>query len=97
MLELEAQAPEKFDRDDLEFEFKVSKTKNSKSSKYMDPSSYEYKAYVQELLTEYFSRNDTDNEEIVASNRSLDYPTLSLEETQELLAEYFARKNDKDS
>lgn len=97
MLELEAQAPEKFDKDDLEFQFKVSKTSTPKYSGYMDPSSYEYKAYIQELLAEYFGRKDEEKVDLEPPNNPIDYPTLSLEQTQELLAEYFARKDSKTS
>lgn len=97
MLELEAQAPEKFDKDDLEFQFKVAKTSAPKSSMYMDPSSYEYRAHIEELLAEYFGRKEEDKVEAVQSSRPADYPTLSLEETQELLAEYYGRKDSKKS
>lgn len=96
MLELEAQAPEKFDRDDLDFQFKVSKTNLSKTD-YVDTSSYDYRAHMQRLLAEYFSRKDEDESEIEQIVEKKDYPTLSPEQTQELLAEYFARKDTKNS
>lgn len=93
MLELEAQAPEKFDRDDLEFEFKVNKApSNKKTGTYLDPGSYEYRAFMSELLKEYFNRKNEDVLEKEPETREIEYETYSPEQTRELLKEYFERK-----
>lgn len=96
MLELEAQAPEKFDKDDLDFQFKVTKP-NNKSNRMLDPDSYEYRERMRELLTEYFGRSDEESTPKSEISQNLDYPTLTLEQTQELLVEYFERKQSKKS
>lgn len=97
MLELEAQAPEKFDRDDLEFEIKVTKSNkdNSKNGSYMDPGSWEYRMLMSTLLEEYFNRKNEDLVEEPVEKSYIEYETYSLEQTQEILKEYFERKESR--
>lgn len=85
MIELQELAPEKFEKDDLEFEIRVSSPKSN--TQYLDPSSAAYRAWVTKLVSEYFEYK-SGKKKIIKEDKvqpQQNYRTYSQEEVRILL------------